>query len=92
MDDFFLRPEQRTLKRLAEPGGNVDWERFLSEVLVPVRQGKAAVYRPYDCQTGELCPPLTARISPMVLKGSSSCFSCPSSCKMALSSRSFSDA
>lgn len=73
MDDFFLRPEQRTPKRLAEPGGNVDWERFLSEVLVPVRQGKAAVYRPYDCQTGELCPPLTAKISPMVLVEGSYC-------------------
>ena len=24
MDDFFLRPEQRTAERFAEPGGNVD--------------------------------------------------------------------
>ena len=24
MDDFFLRPEQRTPERFAEPGGNVD--------------------------------------------------------------------
>ena len=28
MDDFFLRPEQRTPERFAEPGGNVDRERF----------------------------------------------------------------
>ena len=28
MDEFFLRPEQRTPERLAEPGGNVDRERF----------------------------------------------------------------
>ncbi|MBQ8758231.1 MAG: hypothetical protein IJZ20_00890, partial [Clostridia bacterium] len=33
MDDFFLRPEQRTPERFAEIGGNVDRERFLSEVL-----------------------------------------------------------
>lgn len=38
MDDFFLRPEQRTPQRLAEPGGNVDRERFFSEVLQPLRQ------------------------------------------------------
>ena len=28
MDDFFLRPEQRTPERFAEPGGNVDRERY----------------------------------------------------------------
>ena len=39
MDDFFLRPEQRTPERLATPGENIDHERFLSEVLLPLRQG-----------------------------------------------------
>ena len=34
MDDFFLRPEQRRPERFAEPGGNVDRERFAAEVLV----------------------------------------------------------
>ena len=29
MDDFFLRPEQRTPERYAEIGGNVDYERFM---------------------------------------------------------------
>ena len=33
MDDFFLRPEQRTEARFTQPGGNVDRERFLEEVL-----------------------------------------------------------
>lgn len=58
MDDFFLRPEQRTPQRLAEPGGNVDRERFFSEVLQPLRQGGPASYRRYDCQTGQLLPPV----------------------------------
>ena len=58
MDDFFLRPEQRTPQRLAEPGGNVDWERFFSEVLQPLRQGGPASYRRYDCQTGQFLPPV----------------------------------
>lgn len=54
MDDFFLRPEQRTPARLAEPGGNVDRERFLDQVLLPLSQGREAVYRPYDCRTQSL--------------------------------------
>ena len=49
MDDFFLRPEQRTPERFAEPGGNVDRERFLEEVLVPLHRGEPIEYRPFDC-------------------------------------------
>ncbi len=39
MDDFFLRPEQRTPERMAQIGGNVDYERFQREVLVPLKGG-----------------------------------------------------
>lgn len=49
MDDFFLRPEQRTPERFAEPGGNVDRERFLAEVLVPLRNNETVAYRRFDC-------------------------------------------
>ena len=52
-DDFFLRPEQRTPERFAEPGGNVDRERFEDEVLAPLAAGKIAQYRPWDCHTGD---------------------------------------
>ena len=34
MDDFFLRPEQRTKDRYEEIGGNVDYERFYEEALL----------------------------------------------------------
>lgn len=51
MDDFFLRPEQRTPERYAEAGGNVDYERFMEEVLTPLTAGKAFSYRPFDCST-----------------------------------------
>lgn len=60
MDDFFLRPEQRTEERLAEPGGNVDRERFYEEVLEPLKTGKAVAFRRYDCQTQTLADPVTA--------------------------------
>jgi uridine kinase len=51
MDDFFLRPEQRTKERFAEVGGNVDRERFLQEVLLPLSQKRAVQYRRFDCST-----------------------------------------
>ena len=58
MDDFFLRPEQRTDERFAEPGGNVDYERFYREVLVPLKAGQAFSYRPFDCRSFTLGAPV----------------------------------
>ena len=49
MDDFFLQPHQRTPERFAEPGGNVDRERFQEEVLKPLNRGGAFTYRVFDC-------------------------------------------
>lgn len=57
MDDFFLRPEQRTPERFAEPGGNVDRERFLSEVLMPLHNNETVMYRRFDCGTFTILPP-----------------------------------
>ena len=54
MDDFFLPPERKTAQRLAEPGGNVDAERFFAEVLSPLSKGEPVRYRPYRCQSGTL--------------------------------------
>ena len=48
MDDFFLPPQKRTPERLAEPGGNVDYERFKEEVLPGLKQGDFA-YGVFDC-------------------------------------------
>ena len=58
MDDFFLRPEQRTEERFAQPGGNVDYERFFEEVLQPLLRGEPFSYRPFDCSTGALAEPV----------------------------------
>ena len=67
-DDFFLRPEQRTEARLAEPGGNFDRERFLEQVLRPVADAKERVsYRPFDCRTGTLADEITLPDEPLVI-------------------------
>ena len=59
MDDFFLRPEQRTPERLSEVGGNIDKERFMSEVLTPLKNGKTVRYRPFDCSSQSLGEEIT---------------------------------
>ena len=58
MDDFFLRPEQRTPERFAQPGGNVDYERFREELLIPLQSGEAFSYRPFDCGSFTLAEPV----------------------------------
>ena len=73
-DDFYLRPEQRTPERYAEPGGNLDRERLISEVLLPLSEGRPFSYRVFDPRVmafGE-----TKRIedpSRVIIEGSYSC-------------------
>lgn len=54
MDDFFLQPYQRTKERFNEVGGNIDWERFLDEVLIPLRNKSKICYRKFNCATMSL--------------------------------------
>jgi len=49
LDDFFLQTHQRTKERLAEVGGNVDYERFKEEIIEPVLAGDEVKYRRFDC-------------------------------------------
>lgn len=51
MDDFFLQKHQRTEERLAEVGGNVDYERFKKDVLCPLLEGKTFEYQRFDCSS-----------------------------------------
>jgi uridine kinase len=51
MDDFFLPQAMKTPERLAQPGGNVHYERFLTEVLTPLLAGRPFCYRPFDCKS-----------------------------------------
>ncbi|MCD7806938.1 MAG: uridine kinase [Lachnospiraceae bacterium] len=74
MDDFFLRPGQRTRRRYQEPGGNVDYERFFTEVMEPLTEHRLFAYRPYDCRRQALLE--AVQIQPCelaVIEGSYSC-------------------
>ena len=67
MDEFFLRPSQRTPERLAQPGGNVDYERFYEEVLLPLKAGKPFSYRPFSCAVQALSEPVSLPCSPLTV-------------------------
>lgn len=68
MDDFFLRPFQRTAERYGKAGENVDHERFLSEILLPLKNGeKTITFSPFDCKKPELSPPVSVNITPIVI-------------------------
>lgn len=54
MDDFFLPFPRKTPERLAEPGGNVDRERFYEEVILPVKDKRPFSYGVYDCGVGAI--------------------------------------
>ena len=51
MDDYFLQPHQRTAERLAEAGGNVDYERINEEIISNLANPEGLTYRAFDCQT-----------------------------------------
>ena len=74
MDHFFPRLEQRTAERLSEPGGNVDRERFLEEVIAPLKRREAFCYRPYDPRIHQMSEAIKIELCDMVIvEGSYSC-------------------
>ena len=67
LDDYFLRPEQRTKERYAQVGGNIDKERFSEEILRPLAYGENIRYQRFDCATFTLCPPVDVKPSRLVV-------------------------
>lgn len=67
MDDFFLRPEQRTPARYATPGGNIDHERFCAEVLPVLQPGRTFRCRPFDCGTLTVTDGYDVTVAPLTV-------------------------
>lgn len=57
MDDYYLPMDKRKENWEQIPGGNMDFERFKKEVLLPAVNGETIMYQPFDCQSGELRSP-----------------------------------
>lgn len=64
MDDFFLPLSLRSPKRLAEPGGNVHYERFLTQIIQPLLRARendskacpVLSWNRFDCSVGAFSP------------------------------------
>ena len=67
MDDFFLPIAEKTPERLAQPGGNVAYERFFDEVLIPLQRGEAFSYRPFECWRQALGEEISVTPKPITL-------------------------
>jgi uridine kinase len=63
--DYRLTPAQASEARLSEPGGFFDRERFLKEVIEPVKEGRDAYIRRYDCKTDMLAAPTPKPMRPL---------------------------
>ncbi len=67
MDDFFLPEKKKTPTRLNEIGGNVDRERFKSEIIEGILKGDKIKYQKFDCKSQSLgetveAPPMKLNI------------------------------
>ena len=69
MDDFFLPAERFTPDREPLPGGNIDEERFVREVLTPLQEGSAFCYRPFSCKSQSLLDPVPVSGPLIVVEG-----------------------
>ncbi len=73
-DDFFLPIKKRTPERLSTPGGNIDIERFIDDVMVPLKSEVPFSYRPYDCHTDTFKTPVQITLKKLtIVEGSYSC-------------------
>ena len=56
------------------PAGNIEFERLKNEIILPLKSGSDAVYRPYACHEDRFLP--TVRLSAaanIIIEGSYSC-------------------
>jgi len=73
VDDFFLPPQKRTANRLAEPGGNVDYERFRAQVAEHLTD-ESLTYDVFDCSVMANTTQKTLALSPLtIIEGSYAC-------------------
>lgn len=67
MDDFYLPFDKREPDWMQTVGGNMDFERLLSELLLPIRAGEKALYRPYCCREGRMGPTAEIAVLPLTI-------------------------
>jgi uridine kinase len=67
IDHFFLQDYQRTTKRLKEFGGYFDYERFIKEIITPLKNNVEFTYRPYNCENNTFNDALIIHNKPIII-------------------------
>ena len=74
MDDFFLRSEPQIPARLSCPSKNIDHERFLSEIFLPLQDLQSFSYQSYGYKEFKLGAPVQVAVNQInVIEGSYAC-------------------
>lgn len=74
MDDFYLPFIERTEEKMAKPGGHMNFGRLCEEVLIPLKEGHKAIYRPYNCHEGCFLPEqIIDNTKSTIIEGAYSC-------------------
>lgn len=69
MDDFFLPPQLRTEARLDTPGGNIDSERFVKEIIKGLEKGRTFSYRAFSCKNSSYIEKTAPHSTVNILEG-----------------------
>ncbi len=74
IDDFYLPIVMQTPEVMKEPGGNINYDRFISEIMAPLTSDSAVVYRPFLCMEQEYAPGVSLKKTGVnVIEGTYSC-------------------
>ena len=66
-DDFYLPFEFRTSERMQIPGGHINYERFVRQVIEPIKAGQTTLeYENFNCFTNTATP-LVKKLNPKVI-------------------------
>ena len=74
IDDFYLPIIMQTPEVMKEPGGNINYDRFIAEIMAPLTADSTVVYRPFLCMEQEYAPGVSLkRTGVNVIEGTYSC-------------------
>lgn len=74
IDDFYLPIVMQTPEVMKEPGGNINYDRFIAEIMAPLTSDSAVVYRPFLCMEQEYAPGVSLKKTGVnVIEGTYSC-------------------
>lgn len=74
IDDFYLPIVMQTPEVMKEPGGNINYDRFIAEIMAPLTSDSTVVYRPFLCMEQKYAPGVSLkRTGVNVIEGTYSC-------------------